>query len=83
MGDYEAKRIVIFIGVCVLIWFLFTKADFKVHTGGDENHTNNRTRAIAMTLVGNPSVTVNAGSGASGKSTIICPHCGEEIVIER
>ena len=80
MGDYEAKRIVILLGIIAGLYFLFTKADFNLHTGGDENYASYRTRASAWTLIGDASVTVNQGGGKlSGDQTIECPNCRRNI----
>jgi len=72
--------------IAILIWLVMSGA--KVHTGGDEDYTvtrtSNRTGNIAVTLFGDPMISVDQGSGTSGdKKTIstICPDCGREIVI--
>jgi len=81
MSDYEAKRIIIIIGVIALVWFLFTKANINLHTGGDE--TRNGASVTAWTLVGSPKVEINQGSGksfeAQVKNTIKCPFCDSDI----
>ncbi|MCL2337469.1 MAG: hypothetical protein FWC60_08635 [Firmicutes bacterium] len=85
MSEDTARRLVILIAILTGMWFLFTKANFTLHTGGDETetYTSNRTHASAWTLIGDASVTIDQGDGALGeKKTITCPNCGEQIIVE-
>ena len=73
--------------IAFLVWLVVSRMD--IHTGGDETVTvtDSRSAAVAFSLVGNPSISVEqGGAGASGDKktiTIICPHCEGVIAAEQ
>ena len=87
MSDNTEKLLITGL-IVLMVWLFVTGTDVNTHTGGDEDYTitrtSNRTGNIAVTLFGDPTISVDQGSGTSGDKemiTAICPDCGREIVI--